>query len=83
MQIHTPDSSRYWLADSYAARHADGLEPMSVDKEFLRLWFREHCDPYKDEVCTTLCTGWNASVMHAFVSAGMCGKQDAQVHCGP
>jgi phosphoribosylaminoimidazole-succinocarboxamide synthase len=20
-----------------------------VDKEFLRLWFRENCDPYKDE----------------------------------
>ena len=50
MQIHTPDSSRYWLADSYAQRHAAGQEPMSVDKEFLRLWFRDHCDPYADEV---------------------------------
>lgn len=56
LQIHTPDSSRYWLADSYAERHAAGQEPMSVDKEFLRLWFRDHCDPYADEVCVTLCT---------------------------
>lgn len=49
-QIHTPDSSRYWLADSYDERHAAGQEPMNIDKEFLRLWFRDHCDPYKDEV---------------------------------
>ena len=25
-----------------------GLEPENIDKEFLRLWFRERCDPYKD-----------------------------------
>ena len=24
-------------------------EPLNIDKEFLRLWFRENCDPYKDE----------------------------------
>jgi phosphoribosylaminoimidazole-succinocarboxamide synthase len=23
-------------------------EPENIDKEFLRLWFRERCDPYKD-----------------------------------
>jgi hypothetical protein len=23
-------------------------EPESIDKEFLRLWFRDNCDPYKD-----------------------------------
>ncbi len=50
MQIHTPDSSRYWMAGSYEERHAAGLEPQNIDKEFLRLWFRDHCDPYKDEV---------------------------------
>lgn len=49
-EIHTPDSSRYWIADSYSARHAAGKEPEMIDKEFLRLWFREHCDPYNDKV---------------------------------
>ncbi|KAF8063831.1 purC [Scenedesmus sp. PABB004] len=49
-EIHTPDSSRYWLADSYEARLAAGEEPQNIDKEFLRLWFRQRCDPYKDEV---------------------------------
>lgn len=47
-EIHTPDSSRYWLADSYAERLAAGQEPNMIDKEFFRLWFRDRCDPYKD-----------------------------------
>ncbi|MDX1900538.1 MAG: phosphoribosylaminoimidazolesuccinocarboxamide synthase [Gammaproteobacteria bacterium] len=47
-EIHTPDSSRYWLANSYAERFAQNLEPENIDKEFLRLWFVKNCDPYKD-----------------------------------
>lgn len=49
-EIHTPDSSRWWYADSYEERFKNGEEPIYFDKEFLRLWFMEHCDPYKDEV---------------------------------
>lgn len=84
-EVHTPDSSRYWIADSYEARLAAGevrrhcwlglrlafacshgangllaalarggevpfvQEPENIDKEFLRLWFRDNCDPYNDE----------------------------------
>ena len=40
-EVMTPDSSRYWVASSYAARHAAGQEPENIDKEFLRLWFTE------------------------------------------
>jgi phosphoribosylaminoimidazole-succinocarboxamide synthase len=47
-EIHTPDSSRYWRLDSYPARFVAGEEPQYFDKEFLRLWFRDHCDPYRD-----------------------------------
>jgi len=49
-EIHTPDSSRYWLADSYASRLAAAQEPDMIDKEFFRLWFRDRCDPYNDAV---------------------------------
>lgn len=49
-EVHTPDSSRYWLASTYEERIAEGHEPDNIDKEFLRLWFREHCDPYNDIV---------------------------------
>jgi phosphoribosylaminoimidazole-succinocarboxamide synthase len=47
-EIHTPDSSRYWKADTYEERFEKGEEPEYFDKEFLRIWFKEHCDPYKD-----------------------------------
>lgn len=49
-EVHTPDSSRYWLASTYEQKMAQGQEPDNIDKEFLRLWFREHCDPYNDKV---------------------------------
>lgn len=39
-EIHTPDSSRWWK---------EGSQDF-MDKEFLRLWFKDHCDPYKDKV---------------------------------
>ena len=49
-EIHTPDSSRYWIANSYPQHLAKAREPESLDKEFLRLWIAERCDPYKDPV---------------------------------
>lgn len=49
-EIHTPDSSRYWKAVSYNERFNADLEPEYFDKEFLRLWFKDNCDPYKDTV---------------------------------
>ena len=49
-EIHTPDSSRFWIGDSYKQRIANGQEPENIDKEFLRLWFTKNCDPYNDDV---------------------------------
>lgn len=49
-EIHTPDSSRYWQLATYEERIHQGLEPEYFDKEFLRLWFKEHCNPYEDAV---------------------------------
>ncbi|GLT93751.1 hypothetical protein SLE2022_115260 [Rubroshorea leprosula] len=49
-EVHTPDSSRYWISNSYEQRFQNGLEPENVDKEFLRLWFKDNCNPYEDEV---------------------------------
>ena len=48
-EIHTPDSSRFWISDSYKERIDAGQEPENIDKEFLRLWFAKNCDPYNDE----------------------------------
>jgi phosphoribosylaminoimidazole-succinocarboxamide synthase len=49
-EIHTPDSSRYWIAATYPERADQGLEPDSLDKEFLRLWIAARCDPYKEPI---------------------------------
>ncbi|WP_303979918.1 phosphoribosylaminoimidazolesuccinocarboxamide synthase [Dongia mobilis] len=49
-EIHTPDSSRYWLASSYPERFASGARPESFDKDFVRSWVAARCDPYKDAI---------------------------------
>jgi phosphoribosylaminoimidazole-succinocarboxamide synthase len=49
-EIHTPDSSRYWLANSYEERFASGERPDSFDKDFVRSWVAARCDPYKDPI---------------------------------
>jgi phosphoribosylaminoimidazole-succinocarboxamide synthase len=35
-EIHTPDSSRFWRADSYEVRFARGEDPEPLDKDFVR-----------------------------------------------
>jgi len=38
-EVHTPDSSRFWIADTYPTRYAAGEEPENFDKEFIRLYY--------------------------------------------
>lgn len=40
-EVHTPDSSRFWKADSYTERFEAGLEPENFDKEFIRMAFAD------------------------------------------
>ncbi|MBI3161246.1 MAG: phosphoribosylaminoimidazolesuccinocarboxamide synthase [Chloroflexi bacterium] len=40
-EVHTPDSSRFWKADTYEARIAKGEDPDNFDKEFVRLAYAE------------------------------------------
>jgi phosphoribosylaminoimidazole-succinocarboxamide synthase len=49
-EIHTPDSSRYWMAESYEEAFQNGTRPASFDKDFVRAWVAERCDPYKDDI---------------------------------
>jgi phosphoribosylaminoimidazole-succinocarboxamide synthase len=49
-EIHTPDSSRYWLSNSYRERFERGERPESFDKDFVRSWVAACCDPYKDTI---------------------------------
>lgn len=38
-ELHTPDSSRFWIKKTYQERFEAGKEPENFDKEFLRLWY--------------------------------------------
>ncbi|WP_103332634.1 phosphoribosylaminoimidazolesuccinocarboxamide synthase [Pseudotabrizicola formosa] len=49
-EIHTPDSSRYWRADGYAAAFEAGTRPPSFDKDVIRSWVAARCDPYTDPI---------------------------------
>ena len=49
-EIHTPDSSRWWFAQSYPARFLAGERPESFDKDFVRSWVTARCDPYNDPI---------------------------------
>ena len=41
-EVHTPDSSRFWIAETYESRRAAGQEPENFDKEFIRLYYAAH-----------------------------------------
>ena len=49
-EIHTPDSSRYWIASGYEAAFAAGSRPLSFDKDVIRSWVAARCDPYTDAI---------------------------------
>ena len=51
-EIHTPDSSRYWLTSGYDAAFEAGTRPPSFDKDVIRAWVVARCDPYKDPIPT-------------------------------
>lgn len=41
-EIHTPDSSRYFYADGYEEKFAEGEPQKQLSKEFVRQWLIEH-----------------------------------------
>ncbi|WP_337186323.1 phosphoribosylaminoimidazolesuccinocarboxamide synthase [Phenylobacterium sp.] len=49
-EIHTPDSSRYWIGETYPAKFAAGERPDSFDKDYVRSWVAARCDPYVDPI---------------------------------
>lgn len=49
-EIHTPDSSRYWIAAGYPAALQNGTRPPSFDKDVIRSWVVARCDPYHEKI---------------------------------
>ena len=40
-EIHTPDSSRYWISNEYESRFSNGENQLMLDKENIRQWLIE------------------------------------------
>ena len=38
-EIHTPDSSRFWMESTYAERFNSGMDPEPLDKDFVRRYY--------------------------------------------
>lgn len=67
-EVHTPDSSRYWIADSYKEAMASGGAPKHFDKEMLRLWFAER--GYKgDGEAPSMPASFQAEVAERYITA--------------
>ena len=46
-ELHTPDSSRYWIKSTYKEKMSKNEEPDSVDKEIVRKWIKKtYENPY-------------------------------------
>ncbi len=68
-EIHTPDSSRYWIASGYEAAFDAGSRPPSFDKDVIRSWVAARCDPYKDaipEIPATMIEATSAVYVQAY-----------------
>ena len=49
-ELHTCDSSRFWDKDSYLERFNNNKEPKKLDKDVVRNWVKQRCDPYNDKL---------------------------------
>jgi len=50
-ELHTPDSSRYWLKHTYDNRFKNNEEPDIIDKDFIRRYVnKNYCNPYQDNI---------------------------------
>ena len=49
-ELHTCDSSRFWLKDTYNDNIKQGIEPDKLDKDVVRDWVKTVCDPYNTSI---------------------------------
>ncbi len=68
-EINTPDSSRFWDAESYDECIKNGHAPKSFDKDVLRRWYSDRCDPYADKELPEAPQELIAQMSHAYQRA--------------
>lgn len=51
-EIHTSDSSRLWIENTYQHLFNNNKEPEKIDKDIIRDWVKTKCNPYKENIPT-------------------------------
>jgi len=49
-ELHTCDSSRYWIKETYYDRFTNSIEPEKLDKDCVRDWIMTKVDPYFEPI---------------------------------
>jgi phosphoribosylaminoimidazole-succinocarboxamide synthase len=67
-EVHTPDSSRYFYADTYAENQAKGLPQRQLSKEFVREWLIANGFQGKEgQTIPTMTDEWVAQISARYV----------------
>ena len=88
-EVHTPDSSRYWYADTYAELFQRGEKQRELDKEYLRQWLLsrgwkgdgpapEIPNAVRAEVAWKYVTAWETVTAKSFVPNTLSADQEAR-----
>jgi phosphoribosylaminoimidazole-succinocarboxamide synthase len=89
-EIHTPDSSRYWHADTYERLFAEGASQRELDKEYLRQWLLargwkgdgvppEIPADVRVETARKYIQAWEAVTGRTFVPSALGGKEESSL----
>jgi phosphoribosylaminoimidazole-succinocarboxamide synthase len=87
-EIHTPDSSRYWYADTWGELFRQGLPQRELDKEYLRQWLLgrgwkgdgpapQIPDDVRTEVAWKYVTAWETITGQQFVPHGLGAREES------
>jgi phosphoribosylaminoimidazole-succinocarboxamide synthase len=67
-EIHTPDSSRYFYAESYEENQAKGIQQKQLSKEFVRQWLIENNFQGKEgQKVPTMSDEWIKEISHRYI----------------
>jgi len=92
-ELHTPDSSRYWYADTYEGLFAEGSSQRELDKEYLRQWLLARGwkgdgappaipDEVRVEVAKKYITAWETITGRSFVPRALGAKEESALIAG-
>ncbi len=92
-EVHTPDSSRYWYADTYEKLFAAGETQRELDKEHLRRWLMERGwkgdgqppqipDDIRVEAAWKYITAWQTITGKSFVPQALSAQEESALVAG-